>query len=389
MPARARGLADAFIDPTYGTRIYHASIVSEGNGSYMRHAYSRKQAFNADQSRYLVRDGRGYWHLYDARSFQHIKQLDHLKGEGDPIWHASDPARLYMTDNNGGPIWWLYNVNTETLETVFDFRNPATGSPWPQANQYWTHNEGTASADGRYLALMVSSYNSANQRTTMHGLMTVDLLARKIIGTLDAARFPVPGEAPDHISISPSGRYVVPSWNSGTYAYARDFSGQPRRLHTKSEHSDLAYGPNREDFYVFADYARGRIRAIDIASGQGIDIEALYPASGEGYALHISGQAFDRPGWAVISTYADFDRYDQYPAGQLRAPYRKVWLAELKSGGRKLNVAHIRLAQNPVTYFFEPQASASRDLRHIIFSSDFGGSTPDDYIIGLPDNFAP
>ena len=50
-----------------------------------------------------------------------------------------------------------------------------------------------ASADGRYLALMVSSYDSATRQTTMHGLMTVDLAARKIIGTLPASRFPKPG----------------------------------------------------------------------------------------------------------------------------------------------------------------------------------------------------
>ena len=36
-------------------------------------------------------------------------------------------------------------------------------------------------------------------------------------------------------------------------------------------------------------------------------------------------------------------------------------------------------------YFFEPQASASRDLSRIIFTSDFGaGGNADDYIAGLP-----
>ena len=73
------------------------------------------------------------------------------------------------------------------------------------------------------------------------------------------------------------------------------------------------------------------------------------------------------------------------PAAELRAPMRKVWLAELKAGGRKLNVTHTRLARYSVPYFFEPQASASRDLSRIIFTSDFGtGGNADDYIAGLP-----
>lgn len=395
-PARAQTLEQATLDPAYGTRIYRATDASEGSSgsTFVRHAYSRKQAFNADSTRYLVRDSKSYWHLYDAQTLQKIRQLPKLLGEADPIWHPTDPGKLYMTSNNGGSSWWLYDVNTDATETVFDFTLPATGSPWPQATQYWTHNEGTASADGRYLALMVSSYDSATRQTTMHGLMTVDLAARKIIGTLPASRFPKPGTAPDHVSISPSGKYVVPSWpaensgdtGAGTYAYARDFSGTPKRLHTTSEHSDLAYGPARQDYYVFADYQAGRIRAVDMDTLQSIDIEALYPQPGESYALHISGQAFDKPGWVVISTYQDYSGYDQTrPAAELRAPMRKVWLAELKAGGRKLNVTHTRLARYPVPYFFEPQASASRDLSRIIFTSDFGaGGNADDYIAGLP-----
>ncbi|MDO5053412.1 MAG: hypothetical protein Q4E05_11050 [Pseudoclavibacter sp.] len=386
-PARAQGLDDAFIDPAYGTRIYRATDGSEGQGERMRHNYSRRQAFNADASRYIAWDDRGYWYLYDGASFQQIKLLKGLAGDCEPIWHASDPNVLYFTARDGGSTWWSYDVRNDKTEVLFDF---AGKTPWPQATSFWTGKEGTASADGRYLALMATSYDAATQQKKIYGMLTFDLQEQRIVGTLDAKDFPVPHAYPDHISISPSGEYVVPSWlhgQGGTRAYPRDFSSSVE-LATGSEHSDLVFGPEGQDYYVYADYGSGKLVAVDIASRQRIELRSLYPAGGEAYALHISGQAFDKPGWAVVSTYADSADYAQTsPAPQLRAEYRKVWLVELKPGGRVLNVAHVRAQENPSTeeaYFLEPHASASRDLSRIIFTSNFGSGPAQSYIVGLP-----
>ena len=203
-----------------------------------------------------------------------------------------------------------------------------------------------------------------------------------------------PGAFPDHISTAPSGTYVVPSWlagEGGTVAYSTDFT-QSRQLLDRSEHSDLALGPNHEDLLVVADYGRGQIASIDVATGERNDLRTLYPAQGEEYTVHISGQAFGVPGWAVISTYDDAAGYrTQVPAPTLRAEYRKVWLLELTPGGRALNVAHIRADWNHVDgdpYFLEPQASASRDLSRIIFATNLGGGEINSYVIGLPSVFA-
>lgn len=64
-----------FVDPAYGTSIYRATDISEGDGGMMRHEYSRRQAFNADNSRYLVQDGRGFWYLYDASTFANLGRI--------------------------------------------------------------------------------------------------------------------------------------------------------------------------------------------------------------------------------------------------------------------------------------------------------------------------
>lgn len=398
-PGRASGLEEAVLDPAYSTRLYRATSAQDGQGGRMRHEYSRRQAFNADNTRYLAQDGSGAWHLHDATTLAHLGQLPELIGDCEPIWHAVEPGLLYFTDRNGGTVWRRYDVEARTASEVIDL---AGRTPWPQATSYWTKGEGTTSADGRYLSLMATSYDQASQTTKAYGIVVVDLVERDVVGTLDASRFPTPGAVPDHVSTSPSGSHAVVSWldgQGGTVAYSRDFSSS-RQLAAGSEHSDLAYGPQRQDYLVYADYGQGELVAIDVATGERIALRSLYPAEGEAYALHISGQAFDRPGWAVISTYGDSADYGAAsPAPTLRAEYRKVWLVELVAGGRALNVAHTRVGGQGTdgadgaqdggdsAYFAEPQASASRDLSRIIFASDFGGPAVESYIIGLPSGF--
>lgn len=390
-PKRAASLADAAIDPAYGTRIYRATSASDGRGR-LRHEYSRRQAFNADNSRYLAQDGTGHWHLHDGNSFKYLGQVKGLGGDCEPIWHPTDPKLLYHTAPYGGMVWWRLNVATGKRDVVFDFTGK---TPWPQARSFWTKGEGTTSADGRFLALMATRYDEATQRKTIYGLVMLDLVDRKIVGTLPASAFPKPHYYPDHISTSPSGSHAVVSWlygQGGTVAYTRDFRSH-RQLAASSEHSDLMIGADGKDYLIYADYSKGFLTAIPVAGGATTDLHKLYPVSGDAYALHVSGQAFGKPGWAVISTYADSSNYGRIsPAAVLQPEYRKIWLLEVGGKGRKLNVAHIRADASKVKgqeYFLEPQASASRDLSRIIFASNFGTKDIESYIVGMPVNFAP
>jgi hypothetical protein len=380
----------SYIDPVYGTRIYRITAATDfPDATLVRHDYSRRQAFNADNSRFIATASNGNWLLYDANTFQMLPRtggngaLRGPAGDCEMIWHPTDPKKLWYMSGNG-LIWYEKDVETDQDTVLVDF----TGRlPWSQATTVWTKSEGTSSADGRYWAFMATTYDSVNQTNTIYGLFTWDRQQDKIIGTYDAANFG--GAFPDHISIAPSGKYAVPSWayipTLGTRAFPLDFSSSIQ-LHTQSEHSDLAIGPNGEDYYVLTDYDSGKIRAVDIATGASFDLMALYPASGESYAAHISGKAYDRPGWVLISTYADAaDHGSTAPAPTLRPMYRKIMLVELKPGGRQLNVAHTRTADNYGGYWGEPQATINRDGSRIIFASNFNdGNPPDDYMIGLP-----
>jgi hypothetical protein len=386
---KATGLdAPSYIDPVYGTRVFKATDASDLAGAtHVRHNYSRRQAFNADNSRYLGAASNGYWVLYDGGTFGMLPRsgeggaLPGLAGDAEPIWHPTDPRILFY---NQGLAWYAKDVETDRDTLMVDF----TGRlPWPGATQVWTKSEGTASADGRYWAFMATSYSDATKANTIHGLVTYDREEDRIVGTLDASAFG--GAFPDHISISPSGRWAVPSWAFnkalGTRAYPLDFSSS-RPLHVMSEHSDLAFGPGGEDLYVFTDYEAGAIRAMDIATGRAFDLLPLYPRSGAGYAAHVSGQAFDRPGWVVISTYADSADYGRVvPDATLEPMHRKVMLLELKPGGRKLSVAHTRAAANFGGYFGEPQATISRDGSRILFATNFDdGGPPSSFMVIVP-----
>lgn len=374
----ARG--GSYIDPAYGTKITRATQASDGTGSTMRHEYSRRQAFNANNTRYLALASNGYWHLYNKADNTRLRQLSKLAGDAEPIWSATNPRTLIYTSQNGGRVWWTKDVETDTDTVLFDFTGK---TPWPAATSYWTKSEGTTSADGRYLALMATAYNSSSQSNVIYGLLVLDTQAKAIVSTLDASKWG--GGFPDHISMSATGKYVVPSWafqpTLGTRAYTRDFASF-KQLHTQSEHSDLALGPNGEDFYVYTDYTTGKITAKNIDTLASFDLTSLYPASGAGYAAHISGQAFARPGWVVISTYSDFSNYSTSPATTLQPQYRKVFLAELKPGGKLLSLVHTR--QAGTGYFDEPQASASRDLSLVIYASNKGAGVSDSYIATVP-----
>lgn len=378
-PARGK----SYVDPVYKVTITRGTQASDGTGDSMRHEYSRRQAFNADNTRYLAQSSNGYWTLYNAQTFAPIRQLKGMAGDCEPLWSPTNPRTLIYTGQNGGKVWWTKDVETDTDTVLFDFTGK---TPWPQAESFWTKAEGETSADGKILGLMATRYDSASQSNKIYGLVVLNTATRQIVGTIDASAWG--GGFPDHVSTAASGKYIVPSWayqpTLGTRACpVASFTWANCKLVFKnSEHSDLAYGPNREDYYVVTDYDAGQIRAINLDTLASFNLTTLYPRSGSGYAAHVSGKAFDRPGWVVISTYADFGNYNTFPDPKLEPQYRKVFLAELKPGGQLLSLAHIRTTADG--YFGEPQASASHDLSRVIFTSNLGSGTADDYIVTVP-----
>ncbi|HEX6930179.1 MAG TPA: hypothetical protein VF267_13065, partial [Gammaproteobacteria bacterium] len=210
---------DAYADPAYTSCVVRVTDHdAEGLPGFARNDYSRRQPFNADDSKVLIRSQQGKWHTYDTRTLEYDRLLSISGGEIEPHWHPTNPDLLYVMENGGGMTISAYNIMTDATKVVADFRDVAgiAGHPgmssltdiWPNAARAFTKGEGAPSADGRYWGLQVETADFKPL-----GMITYDMKTDTVTGVFDFARDGNGIGRPDHISMSPSGKYVVPSWN--------------------------------------------------------------------------------------------------------------------------------------------------------------------------------
>jgi WD40 repeat protein len=370
-PARGR----AFRDPHFGTCVVRVTDhAADGLKGFARSDYSRRQAYNADDTRLVVSAHDGSFHLYDVRTRRHLGALPDVSGDAEIQWHPRRPEILYYVPDNGIGMKLLeLNVTTKVSRVAADFKARLTAR-WPAANTAWTKSEGSPSADGRYWAFMVD-----DEKWHGLGMFTYDLSKDRILATYDFARH---GKGrPDHVSMSPSGRYVVASWDDGTVAFPRDLGGAGVVLNRKSEHSDLAIDAAGNDVYVSIDYGAdgGPIFMADLATGVRTELVETY-LDHTATAMHFSGKAFRRPGWVLVSTYAETGASWQWLHG-------KIFALELAAAPRSINLAHHHGLYDE--YFTEPHATVNRDFTRVLFNSTWDRKSKTDidaYEIELPAN---
>ena len=388
MPKPKRGIATR--DPNYGACIVRITdrTADVPAAPLIRNDYSRRQAFNADNTRAIAFTADGYWHLYDADSMKYLEKLPGLASEAEPQWNPSDPNLLWFLPVNGGMSIEQLDIHSGTVETVADFTGKLP--EWAAtAAHVRTRAEGSPSSDGRFWGFQIE-----DAEFEMLGYLVWDLVANKPVGSLPM------GVRPDHVSMSPSGRWFVSSGFDGTWAWSPDFS-KKKKLNASTEHSDIAIGANGEDAYVSIDYqsSGGEVFMVDIDACPAVDaantraslcprtkLFDTYVGGSEG-ALHISGKAFDHPGWVVVSPYGTQPKRD----GTLPWFANKIFALQLAANPRVIELADHRSVWDPKTtsYWFEPQATVNRDFTRIAFTSSWGGHKEEDldaYMVQLPAN---
>lgn len=364
-------------DPAFSTCVVRLTDhVADSTGQFARNDYSRRQAFNADDSLVIIYGGDGgAWHLYDARTYQYIRRLDGPGGDAEPQWHPTDPTRLYFIPTNGGLVLYSLNVITNSRTTVASF---AGRLPWPTAAHVWTKAEGAPSEDGRYWAFMVDDSSWGNL-----GLFTWDLQTDTILGTLDTH-----GDRPDNVSMSPSGDFVVAQFSSAlrTRAYDRSLASS-RVVDCGPNHSDLVKGVDGDDYYVAIDYtnfgdaacspANGYVFMRNLRTGARTDLFPTYVA-GTVTSAHFSGRAFRKPGWFLLSTYA------RRGTGGIQYFHEQVMAVQLQANPTVHHLAHHHSLVN--SYWAEPHASVNRDFTRVIFNSNWGSGLDDidAYVVEVP-----
>jgi hypothetical protein len=392
-------LSGGIITSPFGTHLRRITDVSDSADTLtaLRHEYSRRQAFNADSTRFIAQASNGWWYLYDADTLDVIpggrtaspgrNALDGLGGDCEPQWHPTDPTLLWHTSPFGGLVWFERNVSTNTTRTLFDLTAPLASLGWTGAARTWFKGEGRPSNDGRWWALLVQTSNYAPL-----GVIMYDRQRHAIVGAL-----PLQGNMPDHVSTSPLGNYAVVSWYGtaaaslaaeearpvsmagGVRAYTRTFSSF-RALGVIGEHSDLALDAAGNEVFVMVTFHGLNDNATDGAVFvRRLDTGATFTTgvnaySGTGTGIHISGTAFRRPGWAVVSKYA----------GVGTGPHDgQVLAVELQPPGRLFRLAHHR--SSVLDYAAEPHATVNADFTRVVFASDWGGGTTRDaYEVLLP-----
>ncbi len=369
-PASARPTKGvAFKDPNFGTCVVRATDHNaDGAGTFTRNDYSRRQAFNADNTRFIAYAYNGNWHLYDAKTLVRLKTLNGPAADAEPQWDPTNPNTLFYIPTNGGTTLLKLDTVTNTSTVAANF---AGRLPWADASRVWTKSEGSPSADGRYWCFMAETDGFA-----IRGVFTYDLQTQTIVGTRSMSN------RPDHVSMSASGRSCVVSdgdVSGGIVAWDRSFSNS-RKLHTKGEHSDLALGADGSDYFVFVDYATtGELMMVNVDTGAKTALLPTYLA-GTATAYHISGKSFAKPGWVLLSTYANY-------GGPEKWLHQRVMAVELKANPTIINLAHHRSLYNG--YWTEPHASVSRDFSRVLFTSNWGSTSDldvDAFMIRLPNN---
>lgn len=352
---------------------------------FARNDYSRREPFNADDTRILVYGSGGYWHLYDAHTLAYVEELKGPAGDAEPQWHPTDPSTLYYLPRNGGTEIFALDIRNNRSRKVADF---AGRLPWRDASHLWTKSEGSPSRDGRYWGFQAE----AGDKFEIRGYVVYDLVENRIVGTRSTS------VRPDHVSMTPSGRWFVASGDSdGTWAWSPDFTSK-KKLHHKSEHSDLAIGPNGDDEYVSVDFqsSDGDFFFVDIDTCPAVAADAdeasvpecprtvLFPTylGGAVTSIHISGKAYAKPGWVLISTYATGRaRDDSWPWYA-----NKIMAVELTASPRIFGLGYHHVS-NYKGYWTEPHGAVDRAFTRFVFNSNWNTASDtdvDDYMIVLP-----
>lgn len=391
-----------WLDPTFGTcviRITDRQNDFENPLVGLKNEYSRVQSFNADETLLITRDVEGDWYLYGAQTLHPIQRLATDIAIDEPRWDANNPYRFTFSPwgDTEKPLMMIADLTPtgeqfELHVTVAHDFTDELPADWNTA-YVWRRWEGSPSADSRYDAFMAEDHDSVTR-----GLVTYDWQTDKVLGL-----YTVPhGEAnePDSVSMSSLGNYVLAQFEycepgtTGTFEspcgamiYTRDLTSG-WSISRIIGHSDLAVDAQGREVLLYQEIDTDQIVMTDLVTGAVTPLFDLDYANGS-FGLHFSGQAANRPGWALVSVFPE-----EYPL-DFSNPFWMVgtiFAVELKANPRVIQLAHhhsIRSEAEP-DYFAEPHATVNRDFTRLLFTSNwevYGTGEVETYMVILPEGW--
>jgi len=338
--------------------------------AFGQHQYSKRQAWNADETRVLVGTK-----ILDAKTFQTIGSLRTTK---EVVWSTTDPNIMYGMYNNDNKVLIQYNISTGEVTNIQTF----TGYTKCTIGDF----EGSQSDDNKYIVL--ACYNSNNQKD----LFSVDIKAKAVLGQIRAqSNF-------NWASVSRSGKYILVENNQPgsdfedrkIVRYDINFENE-EQLTIGSNHGDFAYDENGDDVYVMVawDYYYYLRLRDGVLTNLGFTNRA-----GDG---HVSCRAYDRPGWCYFSSRDSHQRLGAFKIGSLNERETEAQQGVLRYRGISVVELWGFSKSSHSTYENQAKVSVSPSGKKMIFSSNWaknlvrGGTQPPsneeshDYILELTD----
>lgn len=262
-----------------------------------RNYYSRRMPTNVNESKLMIYSAcGGTYELYNIPANTFYKKLNGPGGDAEPQWDSTDPNKFTYFDSNGGTVLRNYNITTDVRGIEYDFKNDvAAALGTTDFDHCWTKDEGSPSADGRFVFYKCDKYNPSTGNFEPRGYVVLDLVNKRVVWKQTQI---VSGL--DSVSMSPSGRFV--QFNANPVTTININTGASCTLNPLSEHSDMFIMANGHDGYVSIDFQRGKVFYMDIDTCTKTDMWDIYnnPLFGNNhYTWHFSGKAYGRPGFIV------------------------------------------------------------------------------------------
>lgn len=368
-----------FTDPNFHTPVTRLTDARTAGIHGLAPDYSKRQAWNSDESFMMLRSGWGETYLYNGQNYQFLKILQGASGE-DVFWHPSKPnIILYNPDS----VLYSYNVAADEVTKIHSF------VPFNYAN---TSEEGNMSNDGRYYAVAERIYNFSTGEVSYHDLSVYDFQEDRIVSTLLLPQGQISDF--DWVSISPLGNYVVvdyADWETGRYHGVEVYD---RNLNLKWQkglgpgHSDLGLDATGQEVLIMDVYKDidnlTHICKFALATGDSTHLLSVSPF----FDLHESCRAMSRPGWVYISTFDYVERLTDSNADWL--PFEdEVFALKMDGSGSVERYAHHHSrryspshadSDNSI-YIAEPHATVSRSGNRILFGSNWRTVIGEDFSV--------
>ena len=360
---------ESYLDPVFKTKIINIApppdLTSEGKlVTFMVPDYSRQCAWNADGSKLLLLGPGCWWHLFDGNTYEYIKGGPEGLRKipcGEIRWSNTNPDILYHIWGNS-----LYKYNVSTNELTLLHR-------WSEYSKVTHGDEGTLSADDRYIALMGYDLEGNFQDIFVYDLFTNNTIKFHASQYTD--------RTPNWVTISPSGKYVIVQWNPpsgseryyGVEVYDRETMNFLHQLCQGYAHGDVGIDIDGSDIYVTNDPPPNYENLVKIRISDGSKTVILNKPAG-----HISLRNYKFPGWVLVSNYVYFGHSNEPSFG-----LDEIYAVKLDGSGEVRRIAHHHSCRGN-DYWAEPHATVNRDFTKIAFGTNWAGIDYDNNSCGVP-----